>query len=447
MPARRFLTDRFLRSLPPAKRRHIDDIWDTSIPGFGVRVYDAKDSDPTRRGKAGKINFMLYARFGAGAFPARVIVGGYPAISLEEARRKAGTWRSLIDRGVDPRDVEQAEAEKAAREAALRIQHSVASVAEDFIADKLAKERSGKVAERDLRNTFVAAWGERLITEITEDDVLAIVNTKKRRAPEQARALLILVKRFFAWVIDQRSYGLTASPCDRLFATKIIGELQSRTRHLNDAEIAAFWRASGKMPYPVGAVYRTLLLTGLRLNEAAAISWSEIHGNSIIIPAARMKGREGKARDHLVPLTQAMQEIIASVPRYRGGPYLFSYKAGKSPVTMTGPMKRDLDGRMLRTLKAMARRRGEDHHNVELPDWVNHDLRRTVRTGLSKLKIPRDVAEAVLAHRPPGIIGTYNLHEFEDEKREALAAWEQHIASVVNPPKPAKVVRLAGRRR
>jgi hypothetical protein len=61
---RRFLTDRFLRSLPPAKRRHRNDIWDTSIPGFGVRVYDAKDNDPARRGKAGKISFILYARFG-----------------------------------------------------------------------------------------------------------------------------------------------------------------------------------------------------------------------------------------------------------------------------------------------------------------------------------------------------------------------------------------------
>jgi len=276
---------------------------------------------------------------------------------------------------------------------------------------------------------------------------MAIINAKKRRAPEQARALLILVKRFFVWALDQRSFGLTASPCDRLKATKIIGELQSRTRHLNDAEIAAFWRASGKMPYPVGSVYRALLLTGLRLNETAGISWSEIHGNTLIIPAARMKGREGKARDHLVPLTQEMQEIIASAPRVRGGPFLFSYKAGKSPVTMTGPMKRDLDQRMLRTLKAMARRRGEDHHSVELPDWVNHDLRRTVRTGLSKLKVSREVAEAVLAHRPPGIVGTYNLHEYEDEKREALELWAQRIASIVNPPKPAKVVKLRGRRR
>ena len=120
-----------------------------------------------------------------------------------------------------------------------------------------------------------------------------------------ARALLILIRRFFNWAIDQHSYGLTASPCDRLKATKIIGEMQSRTRRLNDDELFAFWRATGRMKYPVGPVYRMLLLTGLRLNEAAGISWPEVHGDAIIIPAARMKGKDGKAREHLVPLSSA----------------------------------------------------------------------------------------------------------------------------------------------
>ena len=91
-------------------------------------------------------------------------------------------------------------------------------------------------------------------------------------------------------------------------------------------------------------------------------------------------------------------------------------------MAMTGPIKADLDRRMLRTLKAMARRRGEDHQAVDLPGWVNHDLRRVVRSGLSALRVPHNVAEAVLAHRPPGIVGTYNLHEYEDEKAEALEA-------------------------
>ena len=70
-----------------------------------------------------------------------------------------------------------------ARERALRVRHSFTVVAEAFIADKLAKERNGKVAERNLRNIFVAAWGERPVSEITTLDVLEIINTKKRPAP------------------------------------------------------------------------------------------------------------------------------------------------------------------------------------------------------------------------------------------------------------------------
>ena len=114
---------------------------------------------------------------------------------------------------------------------------------------------------------------------------------------------------------------------------------------------------------------------------------------------------------------------------------------------MTGPIKRDLDRRMLRTLKAMARRRGEDHHAVELPNWVNHDLRRTVRSGLSELRVPHDVAEAVLAHRPPGIVGTYDIHEYRG--REARGAGGMGAADRVHrqpAAAPAKVVKLPRRR-
>ena len=69
------------------------------------------------------------------------------------------------------------------------------------------------------------------------------------------------------------------------------------------------------MKYPTGPVYRMLLLTGLRLNECAALSWTEVQGDIIVIPAARMKGKDGKAVEHLVPITAAMQEVIASLPR------------------------------------------------------------------------------------------------------------------------------------
>lgn len=84
MADKRQLTDRFLRSLPPAKHGSRNDIWDTVVPTFGACVYDSKDSDPSRRGKAGRIAFVMYTRFKRGAAPARRIIGIYGATTLED---------------------------------------------------------------------------------------------------------------------------------------------------------------------------------------------------------------------------------------------------------------------------------------------------------------------------------------------------------------------------
>jgi Arm DNA-binding domain/Phage integrase family len=449
LAAKTFLTDRFLRALKPAPRGQRVEIWDSRLSGFGIRVSDTKDAHPSRRGKAGKIFFILYARFSPGAAPTRRTIGIYGpgAMSLEQARAIAGEWRSQVARGIDPAVIEAERRAAEARERALRVRHSFTVVAEAFIADKLAKERNGNVAERNLRNTFIPTWAERPVGDITALDVLEIINTKKATAPKMAGAQLTLLKRFFNWVVDAQVYGLTASPCDRLKMKAVAGEMRSRDRRLNDNEVFALWRATGRMGYPVGSVYRTLILAGLRLKEAAEIAWPEVGADVITIPASRMKGREGKATEHQVPITQALRDVIASVPRIKNGKFLFSYKAGKQPVTMTAQMKVDLDRRMLRTLKALARRRGEDHYAVELPPWVNHDLRRTIRSGLAALRIPHNVAEAVLAHRPPGIVGTYNIHDCADEKREALEAWAGHIASLAAPATPATVINLPRRRR
>ncbi len=272
MADRRLLTDRYLRALPPAPRGQRIEVFDIRVPGFGIRISDTVDADPARRGKAGRITFILYARFTAGTGPVRRTIGVYGAITLEDARRIAGEWRSLIAKGIDPAVVEAEAREKAEHERALRIRYSFANVAEAFITDKLKHERSGKAVERDLRSVFIAAWGNRPVAEITKFDVLAIINAKKRTAPQMARHLLILIKRFFNWIIDQHEYGLTTSPCDRLSRAKIIGEPPSRSRKLNDAELFAFWRATGRMGYPLGSAYRMLLLTGLRLNECAQLS-------------------------------------------------------------------------------------------------------------------------------------------------------------------------------
>jgi integrase len=441
MADRRLLTDRLLKSLGPAPKGTRIELFDSRLSGFGLRISDVEDT--ARRGKAGRISFILFARFQRGAAPTRRAIGTYgPMMTLEEARRIAGEWRSQIAKGIDPAVVQAQAHEKTAREAALRRKHSFAAVAETFILDKVRRERSGKFIERDFRQFFIAAWRERPVSEITTLDVLEIINGKKRAgAPQMARTLLIMIRRFFNWAIDQQVYGLTISPCDRLTSFKIIGPLPSRGRRLSDVELFALWRAAGRLGYPVGAVYRVLLLTGLRLNEAAQLAWREVHGDCFVIPAERMKGREGWAREHLVPFSIALRDIVASLPRL--GPYMFTFN-GRTPLAMSSPIKRELDRRMLATLKALARQRGENVEAVTLPRWTNHDLRRVVRSGLSQLRVAHNVAEAVLAHRPPGIVGVYDTHQYFDEKREALEAWALRLASIVEP-QHANVIQLRAR--
>jgi hypothetical protein len=123
MPVKKAFTDRYLRSLPPSPKGERREVWDTRVPGFGIRIGDREHADPARRGKKGNITFILYARFQPGTSPARRTIGTYGAICLEEARRVAGQWRSHVEKGVDPAAVEAAAREAEALAATLRIKH------------------------------------------------------------------------------------------------------------------------------------------------------------------------------------------------------------------------------------------------------------------------------------------------------------------------------------
>jgi integrase len=429
----RTLTDRSLKVMRPDADGKPHDVRDAEVRGLAVRIMGS-----------GQRSFVLVTRFPGSKNPTRRALGEYPSISLEAAREKARKWRDLIARGIDPSLAE--EKERAAN--LQRQQNTVGAVADAWFRDKLSTERKGKEVEREVRNEFLSVWASRPIVDITDLDVLSIINAKKRSAPTQARNLLGHVKRLFSWAIDQRIYGLTTSPCDGLKPTKIIGQRDPSGRILSGDEIFALWRVAKRLGYPHGDVYRLLMLTGLRLNEAADASWSEFDlANRIwIIPALRMKGRSGKARPHAVPLVDDVLEIVKGIPLFKQGGHLFSASFGVSPIWMSDKIKKLVDRRMLRTLRALARRGGDEVANVSLPSWVNHDIRRTVRSGLSRLKVAEEAREAVLAHVRPGIKGTYDHHDYFDEKREALTLWAARLRTIVEPA-PANVVELAVARR
>jgi len=66
--------------------------------------------------------------------------------------------------------------------------------------------------------------------------------------------------------------------------------------------------------------------------------------------------------------------------------------------------------------------------------WSPHDLRRTGRTLLAGLGCPNEVAEAILGHVPPGIVGVYNCFSYDSERVLWLGKLSGYMASLVDLP-------------
>jgi integrase len=422
------LTDRKVASLKPAENGRPYDVKDSQVPGLHVRVM------PT-----GSRSFVLLTRYPGSNNPTRRALGVYGDLSLEEARQKATDWRKLIRRGIDPSAQEERD-----RQAALRQQQvTFGAVAEDFIKTKLPAERKGREVEGDIRRELMPRWGKRPIADITPIDVRTTVKAVvDRGSPYAAHNLLVLARRLFEWAIDQHVYGIEVNPCSRLKPKAIVGARKPRKRVLNDDELRAFWRASERLSYPYGPLFQLLALTGQRRSEVGKARWNEFDLAKKLwtIPAERMKADAA----HLVPLSDDVIRILQELPRFRNGDFLFSTTFGRKPVRGFNRAKQKLDRLMLPSWRALGRIKGEDRRQQQIPPFVVHDVRRTMRTGLSALPVPDLVRELVIAHTKPGLHKVYDQFEHLEAKRRALDLWAARLRSIVDPP-PPNVVELQAR--
>jgi integrase len=161
-----------------------------------------------------------------------------------------------------------------------------------------------------------------------------------------------------------------------------------------------------------------LILTGQRRAEVAGMRWNEFDLNAGIwtIPPARSKNH----RQHEVPLVPGAVEILRSLPRFEGSEFVLS--AGNTPPSGFSRCKARLD-------RAIAKANG----GQPFPPWVVHDIRRSVASGMARLGINLPVVEKVLNHLSGsfgGIVGVYQRHSFEEEKRQALEAWARHVEAL-----------------
>ena len=332
--APRLLTDPFIRNLKPAPAGQRYAISDALVPGLRVRVT-----------ATGSKTYILWRRVAPTHKSASALaLGAVGTLTLAQARDKARAWLAMIAQGQDPRAARQAHAD------------TFGAVFEDYLKRHVRGHRKAKDVEREMRKELLPRWATKPVAAITRRDVISMVDEiKDRGAVYQAHNMLGHARTFFNWCIEKDI--LQSSPCDRMKATRLIGARKPRQRVLNDDELRAFWRAAGRLPYPHGPLFRMLLLTGQRRAECGEAQWPEfdLAAKLWTIPSERFKSDS----THMVPLADDVVALLHGLPRWVAGDYLFTHNGGKAPATVSSQAKASLDARMLRTLRALARMRGD----------------------------------------------------------------------------------------
>ena len=278
------LTDKGIAALPAAAAGKRLEIWDDLVAGFGVRVTDT-----------GHKSFVAYARFRG--VPSRRIIGEVGKIKLADARAEARLMLEAALRGEDPAaDARDARA------------NTFGAALEHYILKHVRKQKRAKDTERELRNYLLAAWERRPLDEITKRDVVKLVERiANRGADRQAHNIFGLARTFFAWCLE--TDRIKASPCAGIRPKKLIGEKRVRTRVLDDAELAAVWRAATAASFPMG---RSISCCTHRRpgTEASGATWSEfdLDAGTWTVPEARFKS----GVTHRIPLSTAAVELLVA---------------------------------------------------------------------------------------------------------------------------------------
>ena len=119
--------------------------------------------------------------------------------------------------------------------------------------------------------------------------------------------------------------------------------------------------------------------------------------------------------------------MLKSLPTFAGerkGDYVFSTVFGLKPVNGFSKARIRLDEEVREELAQKAAESGpEGCWPTELPKWVLHDCRRTIRTNLPRLGVPSEIAELVIGHQKKGIEAVYDMFKCLDQTRDALERW------------------------
>lgn len=347
-------------------------------------------------------------------------------IGLAEARKRAMEYALQVDKETNPCLEEKAKrAAEAARVAAAKAEQAdiIDRVSDSFIQDAHRRKLRPASIEQItyvMRKRILPEFGERRMSQIPKRDWYAF------RELIAKEGYIPMANRVLDWASNLYSFAIEREIVDKnpITGIKRLPETP-RARLLDGAELAAIWRAAGKLKSP-HAQYIRFLMFGGRRTEVANLTWNEIDLAARVwtLPKARSKNK----RELVFPLPDLAIEVLMTLPRTSD--FVFSTN-GRAPVNCFCEIKQRLDA----------------HLPPEMGHWTFHDLRRAFSSHCAQIGIPLHITELLLNHvsgQIKGVAATYNRYSFAAEKRSAVEAWSRHVAQLVAGEPADNVVSLRG---
>jgi integrase len=380
-----------------------NEIWDTVVPGFGLRV-----------GKRRKTYFVMPRINGERI---RHKIGTSDSLGLSEARDAARDVLRNIEKGIHPKSAGRTATQEAERARARTFQ----AVSDEFMA-KRKRLRSYAELRRKLDVDIHPVIGDLQIDQIDKADVRKLIRDKAAVSPVAANRVLSLLRSILRFAMKEDYVETNV-------ADAIDPEPESsRDRVLAHSEIKAFWGTLDSNNIDLDPSTRVclkfLLATGQRRGEAAMALWDEFDfaKDQWLIPGKRTKN----AQPHIVPLSPLALSLLDEMAEWSDGHHVFPGQFGDghlSPYSISQGMKKALP-------------------KMNLPGGraTPHDLRRTMVTELNEtLTIEPHVVEALVNHvsgaARAGVAGVYNRALYIEQRRLAMQAWGDLLTEIVTGKK------------
>lgn len=380
------------------------------------RLNATKVRDISRPGLHGDGNtlYLCVAPGGSKSWIQRLVIdgrrhdlglGGWPLVTLKEAREKAFENRKLARAGGDPLAAKRKARVPTFREAAERT----------FEANR-PRWRSAKVAKswrQQLERHALPILGDLAVDKVGREDVLRVLTPIWTSRPEVARKLRQRIRATLAWAqahgyVEHNVAGDAISGA--LPAMPAVAEHYRALPYGEVAAALATVEASGAS-LSAKLALRFLVLTAARSGEARGATWGEIDlaAGEWRIPAKRMKA----GIEHRVPLSAVALAVLEEARSLRDDSGLLF----PSPNRRGKPLSDMALTRVLRST-GLAGRTTVHGFRSSFRDWA-----------AERTNAPHAVMELSLAHKVGAAVEqAYARSDLLDRRRDLMERWAGFLA-------------------